>query len=480
MWPRTDLRNASRYRILCLAALAPILWLIVVMAWGGVYSFPQTDDFCTFGRVFAHDAYNPFADVWRTYLTWTGRYASVFMVASAAWLSSVVPWPIHVTYQTLVVMLTLVFVAGCVAAMGVLSVSRFVNVAVACIAGAAALTFMPSRLEGVYWLSGAAIYVTSIAVFLALARSVTRDDLTDEGRSGARWPYTSLALIVFCVGFNELIALSLGGFILLRVVFFARGAAYRKRNLAYGIAYVASTLLTVFAPGNFARDAISHVSRHELAGAWRLALHSMELFADTRTAADGNVLLAMLVGTAAFTWAAKPGGFVKFRRIAPMALTLLTAMPTHLYVYSFLTGEETPGRIINQCYAMTLIGACILAAWAGSAVADKSGKGPSLRTACAVLFAVGTMFLTTGQFRQVVETVRDFGPVWRSEHLQRIEALKAGHGGSVVLAPFSPEGRAWPLFQGADITNDPSYWVNTCMSGVYGVKDVRLKASAAK
>lgn len=480
MWLQTDPRSAWRNRILCLTALAPILWLIAVTAWGGVYSFPQTDDFCTFGRLFTHDAYNPLADVWRTYLTWTGRYASVFMVASAGWLSSVAPWPIHVTYQALVVMLTLVFVAGCVVAMGALSASRFVNVAVACIAGAAALTFMPSRLEGVYWLSGAAIYVTSVAVFLALARSIARDDLAGEGSIGARRPYASVALIVFCVGFNELIALSIGGFLLLRVVFFAKGSVYRKRNIAYGIAYAASMLLTVCAPGNFARDAISQLPRHELAGAWRLALHSMELFIDSRTAADGKVLFAMLAGTAAFTWAMKPSGFMKFRRIAPMALTLLVAMPTHLYAYSFLTGEETPGRIINQCYSMTLVGACVLAAWAGSAVASVLRMKPSLRTACAVLLAVGLMFLTTDQFRRVVETIRDFGPVWRSEHLQRIEALRAGRGGSVTLAPFSPEDGAWPLFEGADITSDPSYWVNTCMSGVYGVKDVRLKAPKAE
>lgn len=477
MQSRIDQGGSRRNRLICLAALAPLLWFFAVMAWGGVYSFPQTDDFCTFGRVFTRDAYNPLADAWHMYLMWTGRYSSVFMVASTGWLSSVTPWPLYATYQLVVVGLVVALIAGCIAAMNVLSMPRLVNVSVGSIAAAAALTFMPSRLEGVYWLTGAAIYVTSVAVLLATAWSIVRDDRAAAGRAAVRWPYASMAWIVFCVGFNELIALSLGGFLLLRVAFFARGGSYRKRNIAYGVAYAISMLVTVCAPGNFARDALSQVPRHEVGGAATLALHSLELFIDSRMSPNAGILLGVLVGVAVFTWAVRPPAFARFNRIAPLALTLLVAMPAHLYVYSFLTGEETPGRIINQCYAMTLVGACLLAAWSGAAVAERTRRKPALLVACAVLACTGAAFLTTAQFRQVVDTARDFGPVWHAQQLQRLDALRAGRGNSISLPPFSPEGHAWPLFQGADITEDPAYWVNSCLGNMHGIREIRLQGS---
>ena len=103
------------------------------------------------------------------------------------------------------------------------------------------------------------------------------------------------------------------------------------------------------------------------------------------------------------------------------------------------------------------------------------GKRTYVRTACVMLCATGVMFIASAPFRQVVNIIRDFGPIWSAEQLERANTLQAGRGNAVVLAPFTAEGDTPPLLQGTDISKDPSYWVNSCMSGYYGLKDVRLQ-----
>lgn len=459
---------------LWLITLAPIVWLVMVMAWGAFYSFPQTDDFCAFGRLFVHEGYNPFRDVGSMYQAWTGRYSSVFVVALAGWLVSVVPWSIFVTYHIALIALILVFIVGCVLTTTVISSSRYLNIAVAGIACVAALTLMPSRLEGVYWLTGAAVYITGIGAFLMLVRSMVRDDSCDHKQLPAKYPWMTLFLIVLCVGFNELLALSLGELLLLRMVFYARGRAWRRQNFAYGLVYLAALLVSVCAPGNFLRDKASSVPRHEVGETVRLALGSFRQFIDGLIIPNSVTLLAMLIGLALLSWAMKPERWIAGERLAPIVLTLLSAIPLHLFVYSFLVGEASPGRIINQCYAMTLIGGCILMAWLGVAAVAKIGGRARARMAGAVLVVIGLVFLSSTPYRQVASTIRDFGPTWRSQQLQRLGVLEAGRGRSVLLPSFTTEGATPPLFQGGDITEDSNYWVNSCMSSAYGTKDVRL------
>lgn len=463
-----------RHYSLWLITLTPIIWLIAVMVWGAFYSFPQTDDFCAFGRLFEHEAYNPFRDVGSMYQAWTGRYSSVFAVALVGWLISAVPWSIFMSYHIALIVLILVFLAGCISAASIISSSQRLNVAVACISCAAALTFMPSRLEGVYWLTGAAVYITGIGAFLVLVKSISKDDRNDNGESHAPYPWMTLFLIVVCVGFNELLALSLGELLLLRVIFDVRDVLWRRRNFQYGVVYLAALLVTVCAPGNFLRDKASSLPRHEIGEAIKLSLVSLRQFVTGLVVPNLSTLLVMLIGVAIVSWAMRPEKSIVAKRLMPIVVTLLSAIPLHMFVYSFLVGEPSPGRIINQCYVMTIIGGCLLMAWLGAVAARKVEGRVRSWVASAVLVIIGLAFLSSASYRQVTSTIRDFGPVWRSQQLQRLEILQAGRGRSVLLPPFVPEGADRPLFQGGDITDDSSYWVNSCMSSAYGIKSVRL------
>jgi hypothetical protein len=466
--------NIRRDTLLQVVALAPILWFALVLLYGTFFSFPQTDDFCAFGRLFNLHADNPFSDTWYMYLHWTGRYTSMFLISVAGWLASVMPASMYVAYSLMLALLVLIFAMGCLASTRLLSVPGTVNIPVTSIAFAASMMLMPSRLEGVFWLTGAVIYVTSVAALLILSRSIVKDDRIAEQGIGATYSWTSLALIVSCVGFNELLALSLGEFLLLRAIFYARGSTHLKQNVAYAVVYLGTFIASVLAPGNFVRDAGSLVPRHQVGSALHLAMLSLHEFIHTHIAPNATLLTLILLATGFIAWAMKPARVTRLVHMLPLPLTLISALPIHLVVYSFLTGEESPGRIINQSYVMMLVGLCLLAAWVGMRIACANRSTSNPRLAWSVLFAIGIICLSATQSRQIASVIRDFGPTWRAQHIERTQILQAGRGRSVTLAPFAPEGDTPPILQGADIDSDPAYWVNTCLSGLYGVKDVRL------
>jgi hypothetical protein len=461
-------------------AFAPFLWLALVFLYGTLFSFPQTDDFCTFNRLFNLETNNPFRDAWYMYLHWSGRYTSMFLISAAGWLVSIMPSPMYVAYSLALMLLILTFAAGCLTSTRLLSATRAANIPVAAIAFAASMMLMPSRLEGVFWLTGAIIYVTGVAVLLIISRSIIRDDRFKERSIGASYSWTSLILIVGCVGFNELLALSLGEFLVIRAIFYARGKVHLKQNIAYAVAYLGAFVTTVLAPGNFARDAGSSVPRHKIGIALDLSMLSFSQFIHGHIVPNATLLTFLLLGAGLITWAIKPTRVARATHVLPLPLTLISALPLHLVVYSFLTGEAAPGRIINQCYVMALVGLCLLTGWAGMRIAQTTRNISSPGLARFTLFAIGIICLSTDQFGHIASVLRDFGPTWRAQQTQRMEILRDSKGRTMTLAPFSPEGNTPPILQGADIDSDPSNWINKCVSDFYGVKDVRLENNVTK
>jgi hypothetical protein len=461
-------------------ALAPILWLALVFLYGTFVSFPQTDDFCTFSRLFNPQTGTPLKDAWYMYLHWSGRYTSMFLISAAGWLAGIMPSPMYVAYSLALMLLILIFAAGCLTSTRLLSATRTANIPVAAIAFAASMMLMPSRLEGIFWLTGAIIYVTGVAVLLILSRSIIRDDRIEERSEGATCSWTSLILIVGCVGFNELLALSLGEFLVLRAIFYARGKVHLKQNITYAVVYLGAFVTTVLAPGNFTRDAGSLVPRHKIGIALNLAMASFSQFIHSHIVPNATLLTFLLLGAGLITWAIKPPRVARAAHVLPLPLTLITALPLHLVVYSFLTGEAAPGRIINQCYVMVLVGLCLLTGWAGMRIAQTTPNTGSPRLAWPTLFVIGIICLSTDQFGYVTSALRDFGPTWRAQQIQRMAILWGSKGRTVTLAPFSPEGSTPPILQGADIDSDPSNWINRCVSNYYGLKDVRLDNNVTK
>lgn len=466
-------------RTLALASVTPYLWIGAVLLYATSFAFPQTDDFCTFGRLFKISGGNPFAEAAYLYHHWTGRYSSSFLVAAVGWLTSVVPLPMQWVYAASLAALVSVYAWSCLALSRTASRDGSVNLPLAALMASATLVLMPSKLEGMLWVTGASVYSAGIACFFFLMRSIALDRFIDRDIERHTYSWRSLALIVAAVGFNEFLALAVGGYLALRIVLFARTQAYLKQNIAYFSIYLASMAISILAPGNFERDASIATARHGVQAAMTMSWHSFTIFLDMHILPHKALLAMLCSGAFAAGWLtgrARPSASVAPSRFLSVPMALIASFPMHLLVYSYLSGEETPGRIINQAYMMALAGTCLLLAWVGTRVTLRSLRMQGAAPAFGVVLSAGLWLLSSPQFTQVSMVTRDFGPIWRSEQIKRDQELvnSARLQLPARVESFSPEGSTPPLFQGADAGPDTANWINQCISQFYQVPSLEV------
>jgi hypothetical protein len=261
-------------------------------------------------------------------------------------------------------------------------------------------------------------------------------------------------------------------------VLFARGKAYLKQNVVYFAVYTATFVSTILAPGNFIRDATVTADRHDLAGALSLTKQSGLIFIESHLLPHIALLLALVLAAIAAGWLVKRPP-LRAAKLAPAVLALTLSFPMHFLVYTYLTGEAVPGRVLNQAYVMALMGVFLAVAWIGSALAARTSARPE-RLVLACFGLIGLCLLTSGHLRNVAVTARDFGPTWKQIQLARDVKLKlASRIGQdpVLVDPFPPERSASPVLAGADVTDDPGYWVNRCMADYYGVGSIVLRTT---
>lgn len=455
--------------------LLPYVWAVMVMFLATTYAFPQTDDFCTFGRLFGPSQDNPFIETWNIYHSWTGRYTSTFLITVVGWSSSVIPLPLHVSYRGALILILITYVSACFVICRALFTGRHGSAALAMLIVAASLVLMPSKLEEFIWLTGAVVYFVSISLLLLLMGLIdggVHDH--DEGRSHI-FNWWVVGLLVAGVGINEFIALAIGCYLMLRFALYAHSRAFRMQNIVYFSVYILALGLTIFAPGNFARDAGITATHHSVLGAIHLALSSFSVFLDMHVRPNPLLLTCLLLISflAGFGVRKRNRTSADLKRVLAVCITLVVSFPMHLLVYSYLAGEESPGRIINEAYPLALIGVCIFLSDMGARLNDRLRVVP-MALVKAAIFSVGIMLLASGQLRQVVTVMRDFGPVWSAEQLNRIAlATQAAKDKRPLTVPaFSLEGSSPPLLEGADISGDKKYWVNQCVASFYSLPSI--------
>lgn len=466
-----------------LLATAPYLLAILVVFYAVRYGFPQTDDFCTFGRlVRQHDA-NPFVETWHLYQHWTGRYSSSFLVAFVGSLTTVLPFSLHAIYATALALLLGVFAFSAWRASAWATVEARGGLVLATVLAAVPLVLMPSKLESLYWLTGNAVYFAGIACLLLTATSTLSDEYTDaSGQSFPTYSWATLAGIVLTVGFNEFLAIALGGFLVLRALMATPARAHLKQNVAYLVVFAVAFAVSVLAPGNFARDAGLATQRHDVGHALDLTLRSWDVFLQMHVTPNKGLIVAVLAAALAAGWIlGERLAAARIRRFFPLPLALVGSFPLHFFVYSFLSGEETPGRIVNQAYPLALIGVMLVLAWGAARLRRRWTRTLPALLPWAILFGAGTVLLASAQFRSVAVESREFGPIWEAEQSARERALirAARRGEAASVAPFTPQRAPTPMFQGADLGTDPANWVNQCVASYYGVPSVVVAAPAA-
>lgn len=449
-------------------ALLPYMCIGAIFLLAATYAFPQTDDFCQFGRLNLLSGDNPFVEAWYMYTHWAGRYTANFAVPLVGWLTGILPIPTQWVYAAALMLFIIAFLWSCLRLTRVAAEFRASNAILAWLLFGASLALMPSKLEGVLWVTGVAVYSIGLALLACLFDAIDRDDANPMPTAGRASPL-SLALIVLATGTNEFVGLILGGYLMLRLATrFRWRPVYPRQELMYWCTYAASLAVSIFAPGNFTRDATISVQRHDMDGALRLATDSFTAFANAHLAPQAFLLIALMVAACAAGWVRRLPP-AHWRRVLPVAASLVAGFPLHLFVYSFLTGEAAPGRVINQAYALSILGAGLAAGWTGAYLASRK---PLLarRPALAIIGLAGLVLITASPMRNFTQSVRTYAPTWKAEQLARENRLNSYAGNrnySVGLSKFTREPTNPPAFHGADAGDDPSYWVNRCMADYY-------------
>ncbi|MBP3983141.1 hypothetical protein J5837_01785 [Pseudoxanthomonas helianthi] len=453
-------------------ALFPFLIAAILALVAPFYTFLQTDDFCTFARVIHREHGNPFADAAYMYQNWSGRYSAMFTVSLVATISLFVP--VGLAYSLSLACFLILFALACLAISPLIDTNRRVSVPFAAILFASTLIAMPSKLEQYLWLTGAAVYFigTSLLFVLILVMSAPRADRT---RAIPREVLIG-ALIALITGFNEFLAIVTGACVLW---FGFRDIRAEKKNWHQAILrltiFAAAFATTILAPGNFARDSTSVTARHEIGNATALAIKSLWQFAHGMSEQQTLPIFAALVGSAA-VGAMVARGRSKIRDWAPVALILLCSLPMHLWVYSFLTGEAAPGRVLNQAFMHVTAAGCLVAAAIGSRLSALSEHNPT-SWAAALLGLAGIFLIASPSFRSFARVAHEFAPRWHAQQLERhrgFGSLPRPISQPAYVRPYSLGDSSPPVFAGADVTSSPENWINRCVADYYEANSVIL------
>lgn len=457
-------------RLLSIAPLLPWVAVTAFVLAATIFAFLQTDDFCTFGRVTVRFDGNPLADVANLYRYWTGRYSASLLVALIASLSLLMP--IAFAYSSALALLVLLFGWACVETSRMLDTTAGrANPAWALVAFCSTLVMMPSKLEQYLWLTGAAVYFAGASLMLVLVRLLATPQTPTRPRREA-WICT---LVILITGFNEFLALTAGAALTISML---QDRAWREKwrpHLVRLSVFALAFSATVFAPGNFARDAASTVVRHQIGPATHQAAMNLSQFLSSFFDANLGIFLYGAAGAvAAGLLGAKNGA--RTRNLWPWALFLLAIFPAHLWLFAFLTGEATPARVINQSFTLASIVAWFAFAAAGQAVAARLPPRRKALAASVLLGLAGVGLLTSSPFAAFAKTVYRYAPLWQAQQLERHAGLTALSGSRepVYVRPFAQGDISPPVFRGSDVGSDPADWINRCVADYYQVDSIIL------
>lgn len=438
------------------------------------FTFLQTDDYCTFGRVIHRHGGNPLADVYLLYMEWTGRYSASIVVALVAAASALVN-PAWVYPLALMVFIAL-FAWACMLLSRLSTRHLTTHLPLAAVMLASTLLITPSKLEQFFWLTGAAVYFVGASLALVLVYRLRAGETRAAGHKPLREISTHL-IIVATVGFNEFLALVVGACLSWSIVQDFRNRAEDRQWRTHIIrmsVFLAALALTILAPGNFSRDAASTTLRHDVMGSLAMMVESMGFLARSLFAESGLPLVASLAAAFASGWLVPSSDKQHVRQGLPYMVILILALPMHLWVYSFLTGESTPGRVMNQAVLLAHLALCVCLAWGGSVMANRrSAERRSTLPANIALSLAGVMLLLSPSTVEFAKAVLNFAPTWRAEQLQRHSGLSnVQEHKPVYVRPFSSGDSDPRTFSGTDVTADPSNWINKCVADYYEVNSV--------
>jgi len=338
---------------------------------------------------------------------------------------------------------------------------------------------MPSPEEGIFWVPGAVEDQLPLTLGLVLFSFILSRHPSAKAWSTRYRIIAASGLGLVTPAFHELA----GGVLVLALSAITASAflwrsSDRKMWLTVWAATAIGFLVVFVAPGNFHRLSLGRAPANYpmlfhglLREIWRYILPWCLDFK--------HWLLAVVIwldpGVASVR--AKYSGMSSFRAIVVFALVwlfsivMILGVPIHIFVYP-------PGRTLDFIYGVFLIG-WITLAFLLTRPHPRFSLQPAYRvtTLSSALFLFSVLVVTSNNtVTSMLDIISGRARSWSAEMNNRFTALKtAGPSADLFLPPISAHPRI--LAANGDITEDPEYWANQCLSLYFGVSSVQVSTS---
>jgi hypothetical protein len=473
-------RTVASYRVTALVAFFACVTLCALSVLLLVtHTQPRQDDFCR-ASVVADSSWVIPPLLQRpgiiqitvlTYLNWSGRWAGVGVetfLLSTTTLPGAYPWLVFmlIAIQCLLLYFAIrVFVVDA-------RLALYLSAAIASVYWAT----MPSPQQGIFWIPGAVesqlpLTLGSLLFALALSRGPTAT------KQSTRLATIAASVLGFVTpAFHELA----GGVLALALSAITAAALLSKssQRKMWLIVWTTSAIgfLVVFvAPGNSIRMAASPNRGNYLAvikGSWGAIYHYVLPWClDFK-----HWLLAVLLwlDPRVAPIRKKFSGLSSFRAISGFLLVWISLIMIAIGAAIWNIGRQPPGRTMNLIYGMFLIG-WIALVFLVTRPNPSFSFHPAHRAATlsAVLFLLSALVVTSNNtVLSIGDLVRGRAGSWDAELNRRSALLKsAGRNADVLLPPISARPKN---LTSNDITKDPNFWANRCLSQYFGVNSVRI------
>lgn len=360
------------------------------------------------------------------YMTWGGRYSLVFILTvlnplTYGWVAGFRLVPLLMLGGTLL---------AAQAGLHELTARQLSGRASLCWAAVALLlhlALMPSIYPSFYWFVGSTVYQLPIILMLVVLTAALR--ALRAQRLGARSAWYAVALLgtACVVGLQEL-AVLLMGWTLLLLLLVSLQTGRRQAAGCWGgllLCAVIGGVVSILAPGNFIRAESGSALAHHMHVGQILASateHLLSFFAQP------NQILMLLLTPVLFgrlllrMSARRPLGFQLPFYVGVLFLVGGVAI-CHLF-FAIISVEDLPHRTANFVWAWLFFG-WILVLWAAIPLRAPHELRHALATIHKPVIALVVLLLMTGiQRRAWVEWVRN-APLWRAQHTQRFEQMRA-------------------------------------------------------
>lgn len=417
-----------------------------------------------------------------TYYQWQGSFSSIFLMS----LSTAIFKDTYYMFGVMFIIVSLTvssFLMCTVIGKNVLKMSKSQSVILAVIVAASMIELIYSAQPGFFWYNSAVHYTLAQCFMFLMIAAVVVVLYSKKLYKTIIYTILSSLFAVYCAGSNYVTCLVAFLFLLTIV---ALGIIFKSKNKWFlfipSVCYAIGFYFNVSAPGNATRAANFDVDHSAIMA----ILHSLQAAATNFWEFTGPMMLLVLFLVIPLAWntVIKMNFSFKFP-------VLVLAYSFGLYAAGFTSSFYSMGNagISRAWVAIKLTFQLLLFVnefYIIGYIAKKIEKKREIRhiphfvffyTGVAVLFCV-TFFLTSNQ----AGTISSYGAYYyvhsgeasnfQQEALGRIEEIKNA-GNSVAVNPLN--WKPWFIFiQGAEITEDPTYYNNRYMANWYGKQEIYL------